>query len=109
MGGAVPFQEAKWARFGNRVMSPASTSSRAAPEGPMPCRSITVVPVAATSSFNSGAYRRFGGTLPPHWVVPNQIAQPPLVTEEQFVVVQASFDEPTSMANRQLISGLNPP
>ena len=31
--GAVPFQEAKWARLGKRVMSPTSTSSRAAPEG----------------------------------------------------------------------------
>ena len=37
--GAVPFQDAKWPRSGNRVMSPTSTSSRAAPEGPMPCRS----------------------------------------------------------------------
>ena len=37
--GAVPVQEAKWSRSGNRVMSPTSTSSRAAPEGPMPCRS----------------------------------------------------------------------
>ena len=36
--GAVPFQEAKWSRSGNRVMSPTSTSSRAAPEGPMPGR-----------------------------------------------------------------------
>lgn len=27
--GAVPFQEAKWARLGKRVMSPTSTSSRA--------------------------------------------------------------------------------
>jgi hypothetical protein len=31
--GAVPFQDAKCALFGNRVMSPTSTSSRAAPEG----------------------------------------------------------------------------
>ncbi len=51
--GAVPFQEAKWARLGKRVMSPASTSSRAAPDGPMPCRSISVVPVEATSSLSS--------------------------------------------------------
>lgn len=43
--GAVPFQEAKWARSGNRAMSPTSTNSRAAPEGPMPCRFIRVVPV----------------------------------------------------------------
>ena len=48
--GAVPFQDAKWSRSGNRVMSPTSTSSRAAPEGPMPCRSSSLVPVAATSS-----------------------------------------------------------
>ncbi|WP_243709680.1 hypothetical protein [Micromonospora sp. 15K316] len=45
----MAFQEAKWARFGNRVMSPTSTSSRAAPDGPMPCRSINVVPVEATN------------------------------------------------------------
>ena len=51
--GAVPFQEAKCARSGKRVMSPTSTSSLAAPEGPMPGRSISVVPVAATSSFSS--------------------------------------------------------
>ena len=44
--GAVPFQDAKWALFGNRVMSPTSTSSRAAPEGPMPFRSSSPVPVA---------------------------------------------------------------
>jgi hypothetical protein len=40
-------------RVGNRVMSPTSTSSRAAPEGPMPCRSMSVVPVVATSSLSS--------------------------------------------------------
>ena len=34
--GAVPFQDAKWPRVGNLVMSPTSTSSRAAPLGPMP-------------------------------------------------------------------------
>jgi hypothetical protein len=50
--GAVPFQEAKCALLGNRVMSPTSTSRRAAPEGPMPCRSISVVPVEATSSLS---------------------------------------------------------
>jgi hypothetical protein len=43
--GAVPFQDAKWALFGNRVMSPTSTSNRAAPEGPMPLRSSNPVPV----------------------------------------------------------------
>jgi hypothetical protein len=51
--GAVPFQDAKCARLGNRVVSPTSTSSRAAPEGPMPCRSISLVPVAATSCLSS--------------------------------------------------------
>ena len=48
--GAVPFQDAKWALLGKRVMSPTSTSSRAAPDGPMPCRSSRAVPVASTSS-----------------------------------------------------------
>ena len=36
--GAVPFQDAKCALEGKRVMSPASISSRAAPEGPMPLK-----------------------------------------------------------------------
>ena len=44
--GAVPFQEAKWARVGNRAMSPVSISSRAAPDGPIPCRLVSVVLVA---------------------------------------------------------------
>ena len=35
--GAVPIQDAKCARLGKRVMSPTSTKSRAAPDGPMPC------------------------------------------------------------------------
>jgi hypothetical protein len=43
--GAVPRGELP--RVGNQVMSPTSTSSRAAPDGPMPCRLIRVVPVAA--------------------------------------------------------------
>lgn len=51
--GAVPCQEAKWARFGKRVISPTSTSRRAAPDGPILCRSISVVPVEATSSSSS--------------------------------------------------------
>ena len=51
--GAVPFQEAKCALVAKRVMSPTSTSNRAAPDGPMPCRSINEEPVAATSSFSS--------------------------------------------------------
>lgn len=45
---------AKWLWSGNRVMSPTSTSSRrAAPEGPMPCSPVKVVPVAASSCDSS--------------------------------------------------------
>jgi hypothetical protein len=51
--GAVPFQEAKCPRSGNRVMSPTSTISRAAPQGPMPLRSSSLLPVARTSSISS--------------------------------------------------------
>jgi hypothetical protein len=51
--GAVPFQDAKCARVGERVMSPTSTNSLAAPEGPMPGKSTKVVPVAATSWVSS--------------------------------------------------------
>ncbi len=51
--GAVPFQEAKCALVGNRVMPATSTSSRAAPEGPIPCRLGSVVAVALSSSFSS--------------------------------------------------------
>jgi hypothetical protein len=51
--GAVPFQDAKCALDGNRVMSPTSTSNRAAPVGPMPCRSNKLVPVMVTSSVSS--------------------------------------------------------
>ena len=43
--GAVPFQDAKWPLVGNR-MSPTSPISRAAVEGPMPCRSIRCDPDA---------------------------------------------------------------
>ena len=53
MGACGAFQEAKWAMFGNRVMLPTSTSSRAAPDGPMPGRSSRLVPVAARSSVSS--------------------------------------------------------
>jgi hypothetical protein len=38
---------------GKRVTSAASTSSRAAPGGPIPCRVVSVVPVAASSSYSS--------------------------------------------------------
>ena len=51
--GAVPFGEAKWALLGNLVTSPASTSSRAAPDGPIACRSVKVVPVARGSALRS--------------------------------------------------------
>ena len=51
--GAVPVQDPKCARSGNLVMSPTSTRSRAAPEGPMPFRSSSPVPVAWTSSVSS--------------------------------------------------------
>jgi hypothetical protein len=51
--GAVPFQEAKCARVGNLVMSPTSMSSRAALEGPIPCRPVKDVPVAASSVLSS--------------------------------------------------------
>ena len=51
--GAVPFQEAKCALLGKRVMSPTSTSSRAAPDGPIPFRVSSEVPVAATSASSS--------------------------------------------------------
>ncbi len=44
--GAVPFQDAKCPRVGNRDTSPMSPSSRAAPEGPIPCSSSSVLPVA---------------------------------------------------------------
>ena len=40
--GAVPFQEAKCQRVGNRDTCPMSPSSRAAPEGPTPYRSSRV-------------------------------------------------------------------
>jgi hypothetical protein len=51
--GAVPFQEAKCALVGNRVMSPASTNSRAAPDGPIPSRLVSVVAAALSAAFSS--------------------------------------------------------
>ena len=51
--GAVPVQDAKWPVAVDRVMSPTSTSSLAAPEGPVPCRSSSLVPVALISSTSS--------------------------------------------------------
>ena len=42
--GAVPFQDANWSRSAKRWMSPTSTSSRAAPEGPIPVSVIRVEP-----------------------------------------------------------------
>ena len=51
--GAVPFQDAKWALSGNLVTSATSTSSRAAPEGPIPCRVVSVVVLALSSALSS--------------------------------------------------------
>ena len=51
--GAVPFQEAKCPRLGNRAMSPASTRSRAAPDGPIPSRAVSVVPAAFSAAVSS--------------------------------------------------------
>jgi hypothetical protein len=48
--GAVQGREVRAVR--GAVMSPTSTSSRAASEGPIPCWSSTVVPVAATNSVS---------------------------------------------------------
>jgi hypothetical protein len=41
----VPVQDAKWLQSGKQVMSPTLASSRAAPVGPMQCKSLTPVPV----------------------------------------------------------------
>ena len=46
--GAVPFHEAKWAALRNRSMSPMSPSRRAAPDGPIPLRSLSELPIVAT-------------------------------------------------------------
>ena len=51
--GAVPFQEAKCPRSGNLVISATSTSSRAAPDGPIPSGLISVVPVALSAAISS--------------------------------------------------------
>jgi len=51
--GAVPFQEAKWARLAKRVMSATSTSSRGAPDGPIPLSASSEVPVCASSASSS--------------------------------------------------------
>jgi hypothetical protein len=42
--GAVPFHEANLSRSANRWLSPTSTISRAAPDGPIPVRSMSVEP-----------------------------------------------------------------
>jgi hypothetical protein len=47
--GAVPFQAAECPRLANRVMSPMSPMSRAAPDGPMPCGAWTWLPEVLTS------------------------------------------------------------
>jgi len=49
-GGATPRSEV---RAVGELGDVTSTSSRAAPLGPMPCRSISVVPVSATSFLSS--------------------------------------------------------
>ena len=56
----MPFHDAKWPLVGNRVMSPTSISSRAAPEGPMPFSVSSEVPVALMSSrsYLSAAFLR---------------------------------------------------
>jgi len=51
--GAVPVQEAKWARLRNRAMSPTSARIRAAPAGPMPWMSLRCEPLAATAALSS--------------------------------------------------------
>ena len=51
--GAVPVQDAKWLRSGNRAMSPTSARILAAPAGPMPCRSIRCEPRAWTAVLSS--------------------------------------------------------
>ena len=51
--GAVPVQDAKWLRSGNRAMSPTSARIRAAPAGPMPWMSIRCEPVARTAALSS--------------------------------------------------------
>jgi hypothetical protein len=49
----VPVQDAKWLQSGKQVMSPTLASSRAAPVGPMQCKSLTPVPVSATRVVSS--------------------------------------------------------
>ncbi len=51
--GAVPFQDAKCALVGNRVMSTAPASSRAAPDGPIPSRPVSLAAVAFSAAFSS--------------------------------------------------------
>ena len=51
--GAVPVQEAKWLRSGNRATSPTSARILAAPAGPIPWMSIKCDPRAWTAAFSS--------------------------------------------------------
>ena len=44
--GAVPFRDAKWARLANRLISLMSPSSRAAPDGPIPCSCAQIADLA---------------------------------------------------------------
>lgn len=48
--GAVPFYDAKWPLANKPVTQPTSTSSHAAPDGPMLSRATREVPIARTSS-----------------------------------------------------------
>ena len=42
--GAVPFQDAKWARLAKRLTSAMSLMRRATPDEPMPCRCCSQLP-----------------------------------------------------------------
>jgi hypothetical protein len=51
--GAVPVQDAKWLRSGNRATSPTSAGIRAAPAGPIPHGSIRCEPRSRTAAASS--------------------------------------------------------
>jgi hypothetical protein len=69
--GAVPVQDAKWLRPGNRATLPRSARIRAAPAGPIPQMSIRCEPVAWTAALSSAfialslASRRSRPRFPP--------------------------------------------
>ena len=66
--GAVPFQDAKWLRSGNLVMSPTSTRSRAADEGPIPLSWVRAVSYTHLDVYKRQGVGRAkdsrGGTTP---------------------------------------------